>query len=118
MEQYFITLHSFTNEEYEIWKQLNKRCNYNTNIVGYTVNQLVVNSDKRLNLTARKIGTILKNFEKKGYIKVISRGSKGIQSTLKITIKKQIFNNTVKNNKNNSNPPKANTRYLRGVEVW
>ena len=44
MEQYFITLHSFTFEEYEVWRQLNKHCNYDTNISGYTVNQLVINS--------------------------------------------------------------------------
>ena len=54
MENYFITLQAFTLEEYEIWKQLNKHCNYETNVTGYTVNQLVVNSDKRLNLTTQK----------------------------------------------------------------
>ena len=93
MEQYFITLHSFTNEEYEVWKQLNKRCNYDTNIVGYTVNQLVYNSDKRLSLTARKVGSILKKFEEKGYTKIVSRGGKGRESTLEITIRQQLFNN-------------------------
>jgi uncharacterized phage protein (TIGR02220 family) len=91
MEQYFITLHSFSIEEYEVWKQLNKHCNYDTNITGYTVNQLVVNSDKRLNLTTQKVRTILKRFESKGYIKVISRGVKGKESTLKMTIKAQLF---------------------------
>ena len=64
MENYFITLQAFTLEEYEIWKQLNKHCNYETNVTGYTVNQLVVNSDKRLNLTTQKVRTILKKFEK------------------------------------------------------
>ena len=95
MEQYFITLHSFTNDEYEVWKQLNKYCNYDTNIAGYTVNQLVVNSDKRLNLTTQKVRTILKKFEKEGYIQFVSSGSKGKESTLKITIKQQLFNNNV-----------------------
>ena len=47
MEQYFITLQTFTLEEYEVWKQLNKYCNFETGVSGYTVNQLVVNSDKR-----------------------------------------------------------------------
>ena len=42
MEQYFITLQTFTLEEYEVWRQLNKYCSYDTNIAGYTVNQLVV----------------------------------------------------------------------------
>ena len=77
MEQYFITLQSFTLEEYEVWRQLNKHCNYDTNIAGYTVNQLVVNSDKRLNLTTKKVRNILKKFENKGYIQPLTSGSKG-----------------------------------------
>ena len=97
MEQYFLTLQSFTLEEYEIWKQLNKYCSYDTNIAGYTVNQLVVNSDKRLNLTTQKVRTILKKFEKEGYIQLVSSGSKGKESTLKITIKQQLFNNNATN---------------------
>ena len=97
MEQYFITLQLFTLEEYEIWKQLNKYCSYDTNIAGYTVNQLVVNSDKRLNLTTQKVRTILKKFEKEGYIQFVSSGSKGKESTLKITIKQQLFNNNATN---------------------
>lgn len=97
MENYFITLQAFTLEEYEIWKQLNKHCNYETNISGYTVNQLVVNSDKRLNLTTQKVRTILKKLEKEGYIELLTSGSKGKESTLKITIKQQLFNNNVTN---------------------
>ena len=97
MEQYFLTLQSFTLEEYEVWKQLNKYCNFDTNIAGYTINQLVVNSDKRLNLTTQKVRTILKKFEKEGYIQFVSSGSKGKESTLKITIKQQLFNNNVTN---------------------
>ena len=97
MGNYFITLQAFTLEEYEIWKQLNKHCNYETNVTGYTVNQLVVNSDKRLNLTTQKVRTILKKFEKEGYIEFLTSGSKGKESTLKITIKQQLFNNNVTN---------------------
>ena len=107
MENYFITLQAFTLEEYEIWKQLNKHCNYETNVAGYTVNQLVVNSDKRLNLTTQKVRTILKKLEKEGYIELLTSGSKGKESTLKITIKQQLFNNNVttlskKKEKNNN----------------
>ena len=97
MENYFITLQAFTLEEYEIWKRLNKHCNYETNVTGYTVNQLVVNSDKRLNLTTQKVRTILKKLEKEGYIELLTSGSKGKESTLKITIKQQLFNNNVTN---------------------
>ena len=70
---------------------------FDTNIAGYTVNQLVVNSDKRLNLTTQKVRTILKKLEKEGYIELLTSGSKGKESTLKITIKQQLFNNNVTN---------------------
>lgn len=106
MEQYFLTLQTFTLEEYEVWKQLNKYCNFETGIAGYTVNQLVVNSDKRLELTTQKVRTILKKFKESGYIEILSSGSKGKESTLKITIKQQLFNNYSTNK----------SQYLQGVE--
>ena len=98
MEQYFITLQTFTLEEYEVWRQLNKYCNFETRVSGYTVNQLVVNADKRLNLTTQKVRTILKKFEKNGYIEFLSSGSKGKESTLKIILKDKLFNQQQCNN--------------------
>ena len=112
MEQYFITLQAFTLEEYEIWKQLNKYSDFNTNVAGYTVNQLVVNSDKRLNLTTQKVRTILKKFEKEGYIEFISSGSKGKESTLKLMLKEKLFNNQQQCNNNLTNKSEE----LQGVE--
>ena len=98
MEQYFITLQTFTLEEYEVWRQLNRYCNFETGVSGYTVNQLVVNSDKRLDLTTQKVRTILKKFEKNGYIEFLSSGSKGKESTLKIILKDKLFNQQQCNN--------------------
>ena len=98
MEKYFITLQAFTLEEYEVWKQLNKYCNFETGISGYTVNQLVVNSDKRLELTTQKVRTILKKFEKEGYIQFLTSGSKGKESTLKIVLKDKLFDRQQSNN--------------------
>ena len=98
MKQYFITLQTFTLEEYEVWKQLNKYCNFETGISGYTVNQLVVNSDKRLELTTQKVRTILKKFEKEGYIQFLTSGSKGKESTLKIVLKDKLFDQQQSNN--------------------
>ena len=98
MEKYFITLQAFTLEEYEVWKQLNKYCNFETGISGYTVNQLVVGSDKRLELTTQKVRTILKKFEKEGYIQFLTSGSKGKESTLKIILKDKLFNQQLSNN--------------------
>ena len=111
MEQYFITLQTFTLEEYEVWRQLNKYCNFETGVSGYTVNQLVVNADKRLDLTTQKVRTILKKFEKNGYIEFLSSGSKGKESTLKIILKDKLFNQQQYNN-NATNK----TQQLQGVE--
>ena len=86
-----------TLEEIDIWRLLCRYSNYDTDVAGYTINQLVVNSDKRLNLTTQKVRTILKKFEKQGYIEFLSSGSKGKESTLKLTIKQQLFNNDATN---------------------
>ena len=86
-----------TLDEREVLVLLYRHMDFDTNIAGYTVNQLVVNSDKRLNLTTQKVRTILKKFEKEGYIEFLTSGSKGKESTLKITIKQQLFNNNVTN---------------------
>ena len=97
MKKYFIALDEMTLEEIDIWRLLCRHSNYDTDTTGYTVKQLVVNSDKRLNLTTQKVRTILKKFEKEGYIQPLSSGSKGKESTLKLTIKQQLFNNNITN---------------------
>ena len=86
-----------TLDEREVLVLLYRHMDFDTSIAGYTVNQLVVNSDKRLNLTTQKVRTILKKLEKEGYIQLLTSGSKGKESTLKITIKQQLFNNNVTN---------------------
>lgn len=98
MEKYFIALDKMSIDEIEIIRLLSRYSNYETNITGYTVNQLVINADKRLNLTTQKVRTILKKFEKEGYIKFISSGSKGKESTLKIILKDKLFNQQQCNN--------------------
>ena len=97
MKKYFIALDEMTLEEIDIWRLLCRYSSYDTDIAGYTVNQLVINSDKRLNLTTQKVRTILKKFEKEGHIQLLSSGSKGKESTLKLTIKQQLFNNNITN---------------------
>ena len=97
MKKYFIALDEMTLDEIEIWKLLCRYSNYETDVAGYTINQLVINSDKRLNLTTQKVRTILKKFEKEGYIQLLTSGSKGKESTLKLTIKQQLFNNNTTN---------------------
>ena len=107
MKKYFIALDEMTLEEIDVWRLLCRYSNYDTDVAGYTINQLVVNSDKRLNLTTQKVRTILKKFEKEGYIKFLTSGSKGKESTLKLTIKQQLFNNDTTNK----------TEQLQQVEV-
>ena len=97
MKKYFIALDEMTLDEIEIWRLLCRYSNYDTDVAGYTVNQLVVGADKRLNLTTQKVRTILKKFEKEGYIQLLRSGSKGKESTLKLTIKQQLFNNNTTN---------------------
>ena len=97
MEKYFIGLDVMTLDELEIWRLLCRYSDYQTNIAGYTINQLVVGTDKRLNLTTQKVRTILKKFEREGYVKFLTSGSKGKESTLLLTIKQQLFNNNVTN---------------------
>ena len=111
MEKYFIALDKMSIDEIEIIRLLSRYSNYETNITGYTVNQLVVNADKRLNLTTQKVRTILKKLEKEGYIKFLSAGSKGKESTLKLTLKDKLFNQQQSNN-NLTNK----SEQLQGVE--
>ena len=99
MQKYFIALDKMSLDEIEIWRLLSRYSNYETDITGYTINQLVINSDKRLNLTTQKVRTILKKFEKEGYIQFLTSGGKGKESTLKLTIKQQLFNNNSTNKK-------------------
>ena len=101
-EKYFIALDTMSIDELEIWRLLCRYSNYETGVTGYTINQLVIGADKRLNLTTQKVRTILKKFEKQGYIKFLTSGSKGKESTLLITLKEQLFNN------NETNKPKQN----------
>ena len=86
-EKYFIALDTMIIDELEIWRLLYRYSDYETGITGYTINQLVIGADKRLNLTTQKVRTILKKFEKQGYIKFLTSGSKGKESTLLITLK-------------------------------
>ena len=111
MEKYFIALDKMSIDEIEIIRLLSRYSNYETNVTGYTVNQLVVNADKRLNLTTQKVRTILKKFEKEGYIQFLTSGSKGKESTLKIVLKDKLFNQQQCNNYSTNK-----SEQLQGVE--
>ena len=97
--KYFFTLHKFSYQEYEVWRQLCKFENYDTGITGYTVNQLVIGADKEAKLTTQKVRTILKRFKEAGYIEDIAngKGTKGKETRVRLTMKQQLFNNYVTN---------------------
>ena len=88
-----------TLDEREVLVLLYRHMDFDTNIAGYTVNQLVVNSDKRLNLTTQKVRTILKRFKEAGYIEDIAngKGTKGKETRVRLTMRQQLFNNNETN---------------------
>lgn len=73
--------------EIEILRQLYKCCNDKDFICEYSLASLSSSCDKRLNITKRKLETILKKLEAKGWIKHIKKGVGRNKSTLKITFK-------------------------------
>ena len=97
--KYFFTLHKFSYQEYEVWRQLCKFENYDTGITGYTVNQLVIGADKEAKLTTQKVRTILKRFKEAGYIEDIAngKGTKGKETRVRLTMRQQLFNNNATN---------------------
>lgn len=95
---YMVMPMGLTIEQREVYAYLYTRCNFQDMTVKYTVSQIVADSDKRLNITTRRVRTILKNFLISGYIVDVCKGSKGNPSTLKIvTIKRQLNDNNVTN---------------------
>ena len=97
-KKYFIALDEMTLDEIQVYKLLCKYSNYETNVAGYTIKQIVDSCDNRLNLTTQKVRTILKKFEKEGYIQFLTSGSKGKESTLRLTLKDMLFNQQQSNN--------------------
>ena len=101
--------------EREILVLLYRYSNFDTNITGYTVSQLVASSDKVLGLTTQKVRTILKNLEKKGYIQPLTSGSKGKESTLRIAVKDELFKDKKHQQLSNNNATNK-TEELQQIE--
>lgn len=78
--------------EIEVLRQLYKYCKDKSFICEYSLASLSNSCDKRLNITKRKIETILKNFEAKGWIKHVNKGVGRNKSTLKVTFKENVNN--------------------------
>ena len=52
-KKYFIALDEMTLDEIQVYKLLCKYSNYETNVAGYTIKQIVDSCDNRLNLTTQ-----------------------------------------------------------------
>ena len=67
-------------EELEIWKLLYSKADYNTMLSKYTKGQLLADSNPLLQLTDKKIRTILSKLIKQGYVYEVKKGAKGTPS--------------------------------------
>jgi uncharacterized phage protein (TIGR02220 family) len=87
-----------TTEEREIYFLLYKKMNFNTFQVKYTLEQLALDSSSKLELTKRKINTIIKNLLEKNYLQIVRKGVKGKPTIYKIVkIQEQMCNEYVPN---------------------
>lgn len=80
-----------TIEELEIYRLLYTKSNFENMSVKYTLDQLVMDSDKRLLLTKTKVSRIINNFLKSNYININKKGSKGNPTIYKINKIKDLF---------------------------
>ena len=97
---YIVMPMDLTIEQREVYVYLYKQCNFKDMTCNYTISQIVAAADKRLNMTTRKVRTILKKLLENGYITNVYKGSKGRPSVIKIaTIKRQLSDNNMTNKK-------------------
>ena len=74
-----------------------------------------MSADKRLGLTTQKVRTFLKKLEKGGYIQPLTSGNKGKESTLKITVKEELFGKGDNQQQSNNNLTNKSEE-LQGIE--
>jgi len=72
-------------EEREIYWLLYRRMDFNTFEVKYTLDQLAYDSSQKLELTKKKVSTIIKKFMVEDLLTVISKGTKGNPTIYLIT---------------------------------
>lgn len=87
-----------TTEEFEVYRLLYTKIDFNTFEIKYTLDQIVVDSNPKLFLTKKKVSKIIKDFIKNGFLNEIRKGVKGKPTIYKmIKIKEQIGNEWVTN---------------------
>lgn len=106
-----------TTEELEIYKLLYKKMDFDTFEVKYTTDQLVADSNKKLELTFKKVYKILKDFEDNNFIYKLKRGSKGNPTTYKINQIREIKSNLKENYEEVKGNLKVNNKEVKTEEL-
>ena len=71
-------------DELEVYRLLYSKVDFETFLVQYTLDQLALDSDKKLLLTKKKVSGIINRFVFNGFIKIVDKGVKGKPTTYKI----------------------------------
>lgn len=91
--RYIIAPLDLTTEQREIYFLLYSKMDFNSFTVKYTLNQLVLDSNPKLELTKKKISKIIKDFITDGLLKEIRKGVRGNPTLYEVLkIKEQIGN--------------------------
>lgn len=97
MAYYMIVPLDFTDEQMHVYKILYSEAAFDTMITKYTVEQIVLKSNKCFGLTEQKVRTILKFFQNNNYIVELEKGVKGKPTVCKINKIKEL-NQQLSNN--------------------
>jgi len=103
-----------TTEEFEIYRLLYKKADFDTMLVKYTLDQLVVDSNSKLELTKKKVSLITKRFISDNLLTVIRKGSKGNPTIYEISNIKDLNLGTQKELKGTQRELKGNLKPSNG----
>ena len=99
--RYIIAPLDLTTEQFEIYRLLYSKMDFDTMKVKYTEEQLAIDSNAKLLMTRRKASTIIKKFITDGLLEIYKKGSKGnptIYSIIKIKDLIDVHQKEVKSN--------------------
>lgn len=114
--RYIIAPLDLTTEEMEIYRLLYNKVNFDTYEVKYTTDQLVADSNKKLELTFKKVYKILKDFEENDFICKVKRGSKGNPTVYKINQIREIKSKTKENCKGIESKLKESNKEIKNEQ--
>lgn len=106
--RYLIAPLDLTTEQFEIYRLLYCKVDFDTMIVKYTLDQLVNDSNSKLSITKKKCSLIIKQFIRDSLLQIERKGSKGNPTIYKI-IKLDEIEKHKRNLKETQEKPKRNT---------